>query len=42
LTPKKGDFRKVMAIPKSSPTAQPIAEYYKVTGRWTKYIAFDG
>jgi hypothetical protein len=31
-----------MAIPKSSPTAQPLCEYYKVTGRWTKYIAFDG
>ncbi len=31
-----------MAIPRSSPTVQPLYEYYKVTGRWTKYIVFDG
>jgi hypothetical protein len=42
LTPKKGDFRKIMAIPKSYPTVEPESEIYKVTGRWTKYIAFNG
>lgn len=31
-----------MAIPKSSPTMDPEKELFKVTGRWTKYLAFDG
>ena len=31
-----------MAIPKSYPTVEPESEISKVTGRWTKYIAFNG
>jgi hypothetical protein len=31
-----------MAIPKSYPTSEPESEIYKVTGLWTKYVAFNG
>jgi len=31
-----------MALPKSEPPSKPESEIYKVSGRWTKYIAFDG
>ena len=31
-----------MAIPKSCPTSEPESQLYKVSGRWTKHISFNG
>jgi len=40
LTPKKNDNRKIMALPKSLPVAEPISEISKIHGRWTKYVYY--
>jgi hypothetical protein len=31
-----------MAIPKECPKFDAINDVYKITGRWTKYLAFNG
>jgi hypothetical protein len=36
--PKKNDSRKLMSIPKGSPSFEALGEVGKVWGRWTKFI----
>ena len=41
FTPKKNDARRLMAIPKGSPTCESLGDVGKVTGRWTRSVLFN-